>query len=189
MKKRAFLIHGWEGYPEEGWRPWLKRELEKRGFEVMAPAMPDTASPTMNRWVPYLEQVIETPDKATYFVGHSLGCVTVLRYLETLKENQKIGGAVLLAGFAHDLEYDGYNGELSSFFKTPINWKEIKKHCDKFMVIHSDDDPWVPVKHSRIYKENLGTETIVMHNMKHFSGDDGINELPIVLDSVLKMIT
>ena len=24
MAKRAFLIHGWEGYPEEGWRPFSK---------------------------------------------------------------------------------------------------------------------------------------------------------------------
>jgi len=35
MSKRVFLIHGWEGSPEEGWRPWLKKELEKRGFKVI----------------------------------------------------------------------------------------------------------------------------------------------------------
>ena len=28
--KRAFIIHGWDGYPAEGWFPWLKRELEKK---------------------------------------------------------------------------------------------------------------------------------------------------------------
>jgi len=36
MAKRAFLIHGWAGSPDEGWRPWLKTELEKRGFRVFA---------------------------------------------------------------------------------------------------------------------------------------------------------
>lgn len=36
-------------------------------------------------------------------------------------------------------------------------------------------------------KKKLGAEAIVMHNMKHFSGDDGINELPIALGSVLKL--
>ena len=40
MNRRGFLIHGWEGYPEEGWRPWLKNELEKRGFTVSVPASP-----------------------------------------------------------------------------------------------------------------------------------------------------
>ena len=189
MAKRAFIIHGWEGYPEGGWRPWLKKKLEEKGFEVIIPAMPDTANPTMEKWVPYLAHLVATSDKNTYFIGHSLGCITILRYLETLKEGQKVGGVVLVAGFAHDLEYDGYKGELLSFFQIPVNWEEIKKHCNKFVSIHSDDDPWVPVKHNEIFKKKLGAEAIVMHKMKHFSGDDGINELPIALDSVLKFST
>ena len=185
MGKRAFLIHGWKGYPEEGWRPWLKKKLEEKRFEVVIPAMPDTAAPTMDKWVPYLTKVVEIPDENTYFVGHSLGCITILRYLEILKEDQKAGGTVLVAGFAHDLEYDGYKGELSSFFRAPLDWEKIKKHCFKFISIHSDDDTWVSVKHSGIFREKLGAEAIIMHNMKHFSGDDGINELPIVLDRIL----
>lgn len=187
MRKRAVLIHGWEGYPEEGWRPWLKQNLEEKEFQVIIPAMPDTARPTMDTWVPYLAEIVETPDIHTYFIGHSLGCITILRYVETLKRSQTVGGAVLVAGFAHDLEYDGYNGELSSFFQTPVNWEEVKTHCDKFIAIHSDDDPWVPVKHNEIFKEKLGAEAIVLHHMKHFSGDDGIHELPVALDSVLKL--
>jgi len=37
--KKAVLIHGWEGYPEEGWRPWLKEKLEANGFQVFVPAL------------------------------------------------------------------------------------------------------------------------------------------------------
>ena len=33
--KRVYIIHGWEGYPEEGWFPWLKKELEDRGFDAL----------------------------------------------------------------------------------------------------------------------------------------------------------
>ena len=43
--KRAFIIHGWDGYPEEGWFPWLKAELEQRGFTVEIPSMPHPAEP------------------------------------------------------------------------------------------------------------------------------------------------
>jgi hypothetical protein len=32
-KKRAILVHGWGGSPEEGWRPWLKKEFTKKGWE------------------------------------------------------------------------------------------------------------------------------------------------------------
>lgn len=187
MKKRVVLIHGWEGYPEEGWRPWLKKELERRDFTVIVPAMPDTATPTSEKWVPHLIEIIGAPNEKTFLVGHSLGCITILRYLETLKDNEQIGGAILIAGFGQDLEYYGYKGELLSFFRTPVDWEKVKKHCHKFVAIHSDDDPWVPMKHNKIFKDKLGAKVINQHGMKHYSGDDGITELPIVLSELLNM--
>lgn len=46
--KRVFIIHGWEGYPEEGWFPWLKKELEEKSFAVQVLVMPDTDKPQIN---------------------------------------------------------------------------------------------------------------------------------------------
>lgn len=186
MNKRAVLVHGWGGYPKEGWLPWFKKKLEENGFEVFVPAMPDTTAPTAEKWVPYLARVVGEPDENCFFVGHSLGCITILRYLETLEENQKVGGVVLVAGFGTDLDYDGYKGELNSFFSKPVNWQEIKSYCQKFVAIHSDDDPWVPIKHSALFKEKLGAKIIIEHNMKHFSGEDNIFELSSALASVLE---
>ena len=48
--KRVFIIHGWEGFPEEGWFPWLKNELEAKGFEVHVPNMPDSEHPRIQKW-------------------------------------------------------------------------------------------------------------------------------------------
>ena len=177
--KRVFLIHGWEGYPEEGWRPWLKEKLETKGFQVFALAMPDTNHPKMDAWVGHLAQIVETPDGDCYFVGHSLGCITILRYLETLQENQKIGGAVLVAGFTSNLGYE----ELDNFFVKPINWEKIKFHCSKFIAIHSDNDLYVSPHYGDFFKEELNAQIIVEHDKKHFSGEDGIMELQSALDA------
>ena len=187
MVKRAFLIHGWRGYPEEGWRPWLKKELMKRGFEVQVPSMPDADNPKMGAWLAYLSEVIGAPDKDCYFVGHSLGCITTLRYLETLRENQKAGGAVLVGGFTDEVPEDEIEKELETFFEKPINWKKIKLHCKRFVAIHSDDDPVVSLKHADVFKEKLNAEIIIEHNMKHFSSDDGITKLPSALKAVLEI--
>ncbi len=187
MKKRIFLIHGWDGHPEEGWRPWLKKELENRDWEVIVPSMPDTATPTLEKWLPYLSEKVENPDENCYFVGHSLGCITILKYLETLRKNQKVGGSIFVAGFSYDLEYDSYKKELASFFKKSLDWKKIKKHCNKFVAIHSSDDPWVNIEHLSTFSDKLGAEVVRMDGMKHFSGDDGINKLPIVLNKLLIM--
>jgi len=183
MQKRVFIIHGWEGYPEEGWRPWIKNELEKRGFTAFVPAMPDTKHPKMDAWLGHLTKVVGIPDENCYFIGHSLGCITILRYIETLKENQKVGGVVFVSGFTSNLGYE----ELESFFKKPIEWERIKSHCNKFVAIHSDNDPYVSLHYGKIFKEKLNAEIIIEHNMKHFSGDDGIMVLPIALDSLLKI--
>jgi predicted alpha/beta hydrolase family esterase len=181
MKKRVFVIHGWEGSPKEGWRPWLKDELEKRGFNVSVPAMPDTKHPKMNPWLSHLAKIVKTPDKDCYLTGHSLGCITILRYLETLKRNEKVGGVVLVAGFTSNLGFE----ELGSFFTKPIDWKKIRSHCRKFVAIHSDNDPYVSPHYADFFKNNLNAKVLVKHNMGHFSGDDGIKKLPVLLKSIL----
>jgi len=183
IMKYVFLIHGWEGYPEEGWRPWLKEKLEKEGFQVSVPAMPDTVHPKMDAWVEHLAKIVGAPDQDCYFVGHSLGCITILRFLETLEENQKVGGVLLVAGFSDDLG----EKELSSFFVKPIDWDKIKLACSKFVIIHSTDDPLVPVHYADILKEKLNAQVIIEHGKKHFSGDDGITELPSAFEAILKL--
>jgi predicted alpha/beta hydrolase family esterase len=176
--KRVFIIHGWEGHPEEGWRPWLRKELENLGFQVQVPAMPDTDHPKMGEWLDHLSKVVGEPDGSCHFIGHSLGCITILRYLGTIKK--QVAGAIIVAGFSDNLGYQ----ELNSFFEDPIDWINIRHNCRKFIAINSDDDPYVPVKHGDIFREKLGAELIIANKMKHFSGDDGITELPVVLEKM-----
>ena len=101
-QKRVIIVHRWDGNSEADWYPWLKTELEKSGHEVIVPNMPDTAVPVIEKWVPKLAQTLGVPDANTYFVGHSIGCQTILRYLETVS-NGTVGGALFVAGW-FDLE-------------------------------------------------------------------------------------
>ena len=185
MAKRAIIIHGFKGHPKHGWKPWLAAELRKHGFIVKNPRMPNTNHPKIKSWVERLAALVGKPDTDCYLIGHSLGCITILRYLETLKDNEKIGGAVLIAGPVKRPK-NKYK-ELASFFSSPIQWKKIKRHCRRFVAIHSDDDNTVPLQHSRIVQQKLGAQLIVKHGMKHFSGSDGIIELPDALKAVLKL--
>lgn len=185
--KRVIMIHGWAGYPEEEWRPWLKQKLLEKGYKVDIPSMPNSDNPKMTEWLEYLRRIIGKPTEDIILVGHSLGAITILRYLEELKEGEKIGAAIFLAGFSYDLEYEGYNKELANFFETPVNFEEVKKHCNKFIVLHSEDDKWVDIKHAHLFKEKLNAETIIQKSMRHYSGDDGISELPILFELIEKI--
>lgn len=179
--KKIILIHGWDGSPNDRWKTWLKKELQNEDVYVLNPEMPNPKYPKQKEWINHLSTVIGTPDTKTILVGHSLGGITILRYLEQLTNNQKIGGAILIAGFTDDLNIS----ELSNFFEEKINWDNIKKHCNKFYAIHSDNDKYVPISYGRIFKEKLGAEVINLHNMHHFSGSDGITKIPVLLDLLL----
>ena len=68
--KRAFIIHGWDSRPNEGCFPWLKEELQKKGFDVYAPAMPEPLRPEIDVWVTFLGQQIGVPSEETFLIGH-----------------------------------------------------------------------------------------------------------------------
>lgn len=183
-KKRVFVIHGWGGSPDGGWKPWLKEKLEKKGFAVVMPQMPDPEFPKMEEWVGTLAALVGKPDENTFLVGHSLGVVCALRYLEMLKGREKIGGAVLVAGLAMDTGIP----ELKSFFpQKSYNWAEIKKHCGKFITINSDNDYYIPLSHGEEFRKKLGAGLIIKHKHGHFSSGDGFTELPVLLECVLKI--
>jgi serine hydrolase len=187
MKQRVIIVHCWDGYPEYCWYPYVKKELEARGFEVQIPAFPETAEPKLAAWLPVLKAAVGSPDENTYLIGHSVGCITILRYLESLAPEQKIGGAILVAGFTDNLGFE----ELKNFFTTPVPLDEIRNRAGHFVAIRSDDDPFVPLAHGDIFKEKLGAELITKHHFKHFSGpvdkEDSCLELPEVVESVSKL--
>ncbi len=182
MAKRVFVIHCWGGKPNTRWYPWLKRELEKRDFEVSVLAMPDTEHPRMNAWVKSLSKAVGAPDENCYFVGHSVGCITILRYLETIRK--EVGGVIMVAGFTSDLGFD----DLKSFFTKPINWKRIKSNCRGFVAVHSDNDPYVSLHYGKeIFKNKLGADLVIEHGKGHFSIDNNVVELPSVLNAVMRL--
>ena len=189
MNKRAFIIHGWDGYPDEGLFPWLKTELEKNGFQVHVPAMPEPAEPKIEAWVSHLSKIVGEVDANTYFVGHSIGCQTILRYLESLPADKKVGGAIFVAGWFtlmnSETEEEKRIGK--PWLETPIDFEKVKQHTKKFFAVFSDDDEVVSISNKEMFEQKLGAQTAIEHNKGHFSGSDGVKEIPIVLEKILNI--
>jgi predicted alpha/beta hydrolase family esterase len=120
-----------------------------------------------------------------------MGCQTIARYLETLPENVKIGGAVFVAGFFKELtnleDEEEVHDVAKEWMTTPLNLDEVKKHLDKSIAIFSDNDKFVPLSNTDDYKEKLGSEIVIQHDMGHFTEDEGIKELPAALDAILQL--
>jgi len=185
-KKRIILIHGWEGSPRGNWFPWLANELEKLGHQVCAPQMPNANHPKMAEWIEYLKKIIGPADENVFLVGHSLGVIAILRYLESLKDDKIVGGAVLVSGFAENVPVG--IGELDNFFETPLDYDKIKGSAKHFIVINSDDDPYVPLENGKILQDNLDAEFTMITEGGHLMARDGFREFPFLLEQIERFI-
>ena len=187
MPKRVFLIHGWEGYPENCWFPWLKSQLEEKCFKVIVPSMPHPEEPTIKDWVCHLFDIVGESDKNTYFVGHSIGCQTILRYLERVKK--PIGGVVCVAGFFRLLHLKTKEEKEAAkpWLESKMDYKKIKKNAGPIIAIFSDNDPDVDLGDKDLFEQHLDAKTIIEHCKGHFSDDAGIKELPSALEAILEI--
>lgn len=183
MAKRVFIIHGWEGTPDSNWFPWLKGELEKKSFEVFVPQMPNADLPQMTEWLAHLQEIVGEPDENTYFVGHSLGVIAILRYLESLPAGKKVGGAVLAAGFSEPVGIR----ELENFFATPLDYEKVKSAAKQIIAVNSDNDHYVPLVQGEILRDKLDAKLIIIPNGDHLNAGDGYFRFPLVLGEILKM--
>lgn len=161
---------------------------------MIAPQMPNTDEPKIKEWIPYLAKMVGKPDKDTYFVGHSIGCQAIMRYLEKL-DNIKVGGVVFVSGwfnlkdfsFTEFPEYEESSRKIAEpWEKKPIDFKKIKDTTDNIVAIFSDNDPYVSLDNKEIFAKELGAKIVIEHNKKHFREADNITELPIVLEKILE---
>ncbi|QQG39458.1 MAG: serine hydrolase family protein [Candidatus Aenigmatarchaeota archaeon] len=188
--KRVFLVHGWESSPKSDWFPWLKDTLEKKGCEVVAPAMPNTDAPEIGPWVQALTKAVGTPDKDTYFVGHSIGCQTILRYLESLPEGSKVGGALFVAGWFTlvGLETEEEKTIAKPWIESDIDFKRVKKTTKKFVAIFSDNDPYVPIGQAADFEMTIGARVLIRKRKGHFRREDGVTEYKLIYDELKKLM-
>jgi len=181
-QKKVYLVHGWEGSPSsEPWFEWLKVELPKINIQIDALEMPDTDNPKIEEWVSYLNNTVKDLDEGTYFIGHSIGCQAIMRYLEQLPESVKIAGCVFVAGFFNlpNLETQEEKDIAKPWLETPISFDKIKDHTHNFLAIFSKDDPDVPISDSELFKERLSTKLVIKDNEEHFNETQ---EIPEILD-------
>lgn len=182
------MIHGFNGEPNGGWRPWLMGELFKyNNTYACALPMPSPSSPIKEEWVNTISQAVGNSSEEIFLVGHSLGVPAILRYLEKLPEGSKIGGVVLVSVVRNNISGEKYK-LVNKFLEGSFNFGYIKKVCENFVVIHGSNDTNVSFTDAELLSGKLSCELISIPNGGHLNSSAGCFKLPEVLDSLLKMI-
>ena len=187
---KIYIVHCWDGTKDDGWYPWLDSELSKNN-EVFRFNMPDTETPEIEKWVSFLDKQVDSLDENTFFIGHSIGCQTIMRYLET-KEITKIGGILFVAPWLELTEYavsdeESYN-TAKPWLTRKIDFERIKKFTNNINCIFSDNDYFVPLTEKEKFEKLLNANTEVVNNKGHISAEDGVYELDDILKMCIKMI-
>lgn len=159
MIKNILIIHGWESNPDEHWYQGAKASFEKQGFKVFVPEMPGGYFPKLDKWLEIITNL--NPDESWALIGHSLGGVAILKYLE--KSSQKIGQVILIA-----TPSDAMNmGAITNFFENGFDFTKIKSKCSKFDLIYEDNDVVVPLEHCFKFENTLKCPTHILKGYSH----------------------
>lgn len=179
---RIFLIHGWGGSPKSDWFPWAKKELEQKGYEVFVPEMPDTENPKIEPWLQKLAEVVGTARKDDIFVGHSIGTLATIRFLQSFDKDQKVSKVILIAPW-HSLTLDENEdpGIAKPWIDEFVDWEKVKSKANRIIAVFSEDDPSVPFEDNlKFFKKKLNPEIVIKDKMGHFNQ----SEIPFLLELI-----
>ncbi len=181
--KNVFIFHGYGADPGANWFPWLKEQLEVKGYKVFVPAFPDTNMPNRDKWLKHFEKYKDHVNEDTIFVGHSLGAPFLLNVLETL--DKPVKASFLVAGFVGPLS-PAFEPFVGSIANRDFNWDKIKKNCKKFVIFSSDNDPYVPLDKARELNQKLPSELIIIKGAEHLNAGSGYFTFDELRDAILK---
>ena len=179
-----FIIHGIYGHPDENWFPWLKKELEKKGYEVIVPKFPTPIGQSLERWMKIFKRYENKVNQDTVIIGHSLGAAFVLRYLE--QSDKEIRAAFLVSGYHYVLE-NQFKELNKSFVDKKFNWNRIIENCENFFVIGSDNDEYISEDVTRQLSFNLNAELHIIPNGGHLNSKAGYNKFPFLIELINKL--
>lgn len=182
---RVFIAHGYNATATSHWFPWLKKQVEQSGAKVHIFNFPNSKIPKIEPWKQLIKNEIQNPNKNTFLIGHSLGCITLLKYVSELPVQTKIGGLICVSGFAELLPKIPI---LNEFTEVKYDVEKVKKIVLKRIVIVSENDTIVPPEATKQLAKDLEATLISDVNGGHFLESDGYAEFPEALKQLKKLI-
>ncbi len=185
-QRTVAIVHGTKGNPQGNWFPWLKAELEKKSLRVCVPQMPTPEGQDLEAWLHVFEAEVGELDESSILIGHSVGAVFALRYLE--QRERAIRAAFLVAGFTGALGLPEYDALNKSFVAAPFDWGAIRSNAADIFVLSGDRDPYVPQTHGEEISRELGIKLCTIEGGGHLNAEFGFSAFPQLLDLVTSVL-
>lgn len=185
--KRAVILHGTNGSPEDCWLPWLKKSLEAKGYEVLCPLLPDNHTPNRHTYEVFLKN-IGWDFTDNIIIGHSSGSTTALNLLMS-DWFPKVKATVLVGTFLNERLLKGVDwvvpDQFKDLFLDSYDPETLVRKSEKFYFVHGDNDPYCDINDAKELCTKVGGTFIEVQNGHHLSNSSGFYELPLLLDQLV----
>lgn len=179
--ENAFIFHGTAGSPKGNWFPWLKRELEARGISTTVPRFPTPEGESLEAWFDVLDSEEQKITPKSLLIGHSKGGMFLLKVLERLTEPVEQAIFVSAPIGVKPIKYYEEDRLFSNF---DFNWDKIVGKARRFVVYHSNNDPYVSLANGEELAKKLGVELTFIPNAGHINAESGYTEFQDILGVV-----
>jgi len=178
----VIAIHGYHGVANDAWRPWLKQELMARNVAVAMPTMPTPAHPIEVEWLDVIDTLVAAAEEPVILLGHSLGGLAAVRWLET-RATKQIHGLIMLGGVIDASQY-GFHDTFSS----PSDWTRIRERARHRIGIYGHDDSAVPFSEGETFAKQADALLLDVRGYGHFDAGSGVTEVPELLQTIDQLI-
>lgn len=180
----CFIVHGSFGNANEHYLPWLKKELEGLGYNVIMPSYPIGGGiQCYKSWKETLDKYKNLINKDTIFVGRSIAPIFIVKYI--LESKLHIKALYSISGFNNAFidhgEYDAVN---KSFYVDDIS--AFPEFCDKRICIISENDPFVKLNFLTTFANDIKAEVVNIKDGGHFNTDSGYTKFEKLLELIKK---
>lgn len=180
--KRAVILHGTDGKPTDQWFPWLRDLLQKSGYAVFAPVLPQNHTPTRTIYDKFLRES-DWDFHNNVLIGHSSGATTILNLL-SINWFPHVRAAILVGAFLNEKwtkQAPWYEpGQFDNLFLDTYDSKKIRSKADAFYFVHGDNDPYCDIEDAQTLCAQLKGEFITIKNGHHLGSSSGFKELPAI---------
>ena len=181
--KNVILVHGYNGIPIIF--DYFKKELDKKGYNVVIPDLPTREDITVENCYKIFENNKEYFNEETIVIAHSIGNAVFIKYLSQSKII--INKYISLAGFARDFyieDKEVLTEKVKMYRLTDEELIIAKNLINKRYSLFSKDDHLVPYEILKEFSTKLDSKPFSIDGVGHMGRKSGITELPIVIDII-----
>lgn len=179
--KKAVVLHGTDGSPQDNWFPWLNTQLTAAGVETWVPLLPENHTPNRATYEVFLKNS-GWNFADNLLIGHSSGATTALNLLQS-NWFPTVDTVVLVGTFLNEKltkNVDWYeSGQFDNLFPETFDAEKIKTKAKKFYFLHGTNDPYCDIEDARDFCTTIDGTFIAVPDGLHLSSNR--KELPEVI--------